>query len=73
MIVSAKTITALRTARNQCMIRVVQLSGCRVCGLEQQRFTDAVAEIDNLIAQLEVSDDIQVLPEQPQPPRDGSP
>ena len=73
MIVSPKTITALRTARNQCMIRVVQLSGCRVCGLEQQRFTDAVAEIDNLIKQLETSHDVQIFTEQPQSTGDGSP
>lgn len=61
--ISAKTITALRTARAQCVVRMVQLSGCRVCGLEQQRFADAVQEIDNLIKQLETSNDVQILPE----------
>ncbi len=63
--ISPNTVTALRTARAQCMIRLVQLSGCRVCGADQQRFQVAVDEIDKLISQLESSDDVQVLAEQP--------
>lgn len=63
--ITKDTVTALRTARAQCMIRLVQLSGCRVCGADQQRFHTAVDEIDKLISQLESSDDVQILAEQP--------
>lgn len=63
--ITTNTVTALRTARAQCMIRMVQLSGCRVCGAEQQRFQIAIDEIDKLIVQLESSDDVQVLAKQP--------
>lgn len=63
--ITPKTLTALRTARAQCVVRMVQLSGCRVCGLEQERFTNAIAEIDALINQLETSNDVQILTEQP--------
>lgn len=59
--ITPKTITALRTARAQCMVRMVQLSNCRVCGADQQRFQQAVEEIDNLISQLESSDAVQIL------------
>lgn len=45
------TDEALRTARAQCMIRVAQLSGCRVCGAEQERFVQTVAVLDALLAQ----------------------
>ena len=60
------TISALRTARAQCMIRLVQLSGCRVCGAEQQRFQVAVDELDKLIPQLENTNDVQILEDQPE-------
>ena len=45
------TMAALRTARAACMVRVAQLSGCRVCGADQQRFLEAVAVLDALLAQ----------------------
>lgn len=61
--ITPATLTALRTARAQCMIRMVQLSGCRVCGAEQQRFQQAVDELDKLIPQLENNDDVQILEE----------
>lgn len=59
--VTPELIAALRTARAQCLIRVVQLSGCRTCGNDQQRFTDAVKQIDQLIPQLERQHAVQVL------------
>lgn len=63
--ITPNTISALRTARAQCVVRLVQLSGCRSCIGDQQRFHTAVDEIDKLISQLESSDDVQILAEQP--------
>lgn len=65
MIIDSTTISSLRTARAQCQIRMVQLSGCRVCGAEQERFMRAVEDIDKLIATLETSNDVQILESQP--------
>lgn len=48
-------LTALKTARAQCLIRVTQLASCRVCGDDQKRFEEAVKQLDQLINQLEVA------------------
>lgn len=48
-------LEALKLAKAQCVIRVVQLSHCRVCGDDQARFDRAVQQLDQLIHQLEGS------------------
>lgn len=53
-------LEALRIARNQVMIRMVQLSGCRVCGAEQQKYQQAIERLDNLIHQLENRRDLPI-------------
>jgi len=47
------TLDSLRTARAQCNIRAVQLSSCRVCGLEVMRYTQAAQDIDDILRQLQ--------------------
>lgn len=46
-------LAAVRLAKAQCLIRVNQLASCRVCGQDQQRFEDAVQQLNQLIKDLE--------------------
>ena len=57
-------LTALRTAKAQCLVRVVQLSNCRVCGEDQRRFEETVEQITELINQLETRH-VQTIPTKP--------
>lgn len=57
-------IEALKLAKAQCVIRVVQLSHCRVCGDDQARFDRATKQLDQLINQLETSH-VQTVAAQP--------
>lgn len=44
---------AMEMARNQLTIRVVQLSQCRVCGADLERFEQALGTVRDIITQLE--------------------
>lgn len=46
-------LEALRIAKNQLTIRVVQLSGCRVCGAQQAEYEQALAKISEMIKERE--------------------
>ena len=46
-------LEALKLAKAQCVIRVVQLSHCRVCGDDQARFERTVQQLDQLIGELQ--------------------
>lgn len=60
IVITPALIDAVKLARTQCVTRVVQLSSCRVCGADQQRYEQAVAELDKFLTNLEPSD-VQTL------------
>lgn len=50
---------ALQLARAQLTIRVVQLSTCRVCGADLQKFERALGTVRDILKQLEPDDGIR--------------
>lgn len=56
-------LEALKLSRMQLTIRSVQLSQCRVCGADKQRFDNAVATIDKMIKEKEHA--VRVRTEEP--------
>lgn len=61
---SDKMLAAVRRARQQCQVRMVQLSQCRVCGAEQAEFEEAVQQLHQLERQLE-GNHVQTFAAQP--------
>lgn len=51
---------ALELAKAQLAIRVVQLSSCRVCAADLQRFEQALGTVRSMISQLEPTDVVHV-------------
>lgn len=54
-----KAREALTLARAQLTIRVVQLSNCRVCGADLERFEQALGTVREILTQLEPADGIR--------------
>jgi hypothetical protein len=54
-----KVREALELARAQLTIRVVQLSQCRVCGADLERFEQALGTVRDILTQLEPTDGIR--------------
>lgn len=54
-----KARAALELARAQLTIRVVQLSQCRVCGADLERFEQALGTVRDILTQLEPTDGIR--------------
>lgn len=52
-------VQALNLARQQIVLRVAQLSNCRVCGADLQRFEEAQGVLLALIQELENPDGIR--------------
>lgn len=49
----------MELARAQLTIRVVQLSQCRVCGADLERFEQALGTVRDILTQLEPTDGIR--------------
>ncbi len=56
---AGKARAALELARAQLTIRVVQLSQCRVCGADLERFEQALGTVRDILTQLEPTDGIR--------------
>lgn len=50
---------ALELAKNQLAIRAVQLTQCRVCGADLQKFEQALGTVRDILTQMELTHGIR--------------